>query len=156
MLSQTMEYSLRAAVYLASQAPRSQSTRQIAKATKVPPAYLSKLLQALSRAGIVQSIRGVKGGMVLARDADDITILEVVNAVDPIDRITSCPLKLAAHGARLCPLHHRLDSALELVESAFRRTTLAEVLAEPTTSIPLCSFPVIAGPRRERAGKPRG
>jgi Rrf2 family protein len=153
MLSQTMEYSLRAAVYLASQAPLSRTTRQIARATNVPSAYLSKLLQALSRAGIVRSSRGAKGGMALARGAGEITILEVVQAVDPIERIESCPLKLAAHGVRLCPLHRRLDSALELVESAFRQTTLAELLAEPTTSIPLCRFPNVAEPRKERALK---
>jgi Rrf2 family nitric oxide-sensitive transcriptional repressor len=42
---------------------------------------------------------------------------------------------------RLCPLHRRLDNALALVENAFRRTTLAEVLAEPSASVPLCEFP---------------
>jgi hypothetical protein len=42
---------------------------------------------------------------------------------------------------RLCPLHKRLDNALALVEDAFRKTTLAEVLAEPTASVPLCNFP---------------
>jgi hypothetical protein len=51
---------------------------------------------------------------------------------------------------RLCPLHRRVDEALALVEDAFRRTTLAEVLAEPTTSVPLCDFPTvhIASPKR--------
>ena len=42
---------------------------------------------------------------------------------------------------RLCPLHRRLDNALAMVEEAFRRTTLAEVLSEPTVSVPLCNFP---------------
>jgi hypothetical protein len=42
---------------------------------------------------------------------------------------------------RLCPLHRRLDSALAEVETAFRNTTLAEVLAEPTRSRPLCDVP---------------
>ena len=69
------------------------------------------------------------------------TLLEVVSAVDPIRRIQECPLGLASHGVRLCPLHKRLDSALASVEDAFRRTTLAEILAEPTESVPLCDFP---------------
>lgn len=141
MLSQTVEYSLRAVVYLASQAPEARTTRQVAAATKVPPAYLSKVLQALSRAGIVHSRRGVGGGMSLARPPEELTILAVVDAVEPIGRIKECPLGLAAHGTRLCPLHKRLDAALEAVEAAFAKTTLAEVLAEPSPSVPLCDFP---------------
>jgi DNA-binding IscR family transcriptional regulator len=78
-----------------------------------------------------------------------VTILEVVNAVDPIRRIQSCPLDLASHGMRLCPLHRRLDNALALVEDAFRQTTLAEVLAEPGASVPLCDFPGRASSRPE-------
>jgi len=70
-----------------------------------------------------------------------LTILEVVNAVEPIVRIKSCPLGLSSHGVRLCPLHKRLDNALAYVEEAFHSSTLAEVLAEPTSSIPLCDFP---------------
>ncbi len=145
MFSQTVEYALRAVVYLAQQAPSSRTTEQIAVATRVPQAYLSKVLQNLIRAGIVHSQRGSGGGMTLVRTAAELTILEVVNAVEPIRRYRECPLGLAAHGVRLCPLHKRLDNALAQVEEAFRRTTLAEVLAEPTKSVPLCEFP----PRQE-------
>lgn len=138
MFSQTVEYALRAVVYLAGEAPECRTTDQVAEATRVPKAYLSKVLQGLARAGIVHSQRGVKGGMTLARPADELTILEVVNAVEPIQRIKVCPLGLAAHGARLCPLHKRLDSALASVEEAFRSTTLAEILRTPSKSKPLC------------------
>jgi Rrf2 family transcriptional regulator, nitric oxide-sensitive transcriptional repressor len=61
--------------------------------------------------------------------------------VEPIGRIRECPLGLAAHGIRLCPLHKRLDNALAMVEHAFQQTTLAEILAEPTESHPLCEVP---------------
>jgi Rrf2 family transcriptional regulator, nitric oxide-sensitive transcriptional repressor len=142
MFSQTVEYALRAVVYLADRAPAAQTTDQIARVTRVPKAYLSKVLQGLCRSGLVHSQRGLGGGMTLARDPGAVTILEVVNAVEPIGRIRECPLGLAAHGVRLCPLHRRLDNALALVEDAFRRTTLAEVLAEPTESKPLCEGPV--------------
>jgi DNA-binding IscR family transcriptional regulator len=74
----------------------------------------------------------------LAREPAELTILDVVNAVEPIERITTCPLGLKTHGARLCPLHRRLDDALAQVEAAFGKTTLAEVLAEPSESVPLC------------------
>lgn len=141
MFSQTVEYALRSVVFLADRSPSACTTDQIAAVTKVPKAYLSKVLQGLSRAGLVQSQRGLGGGMTLARPPGELTILEVVNAVEPIGRIRTCPLKLAAHGVRLCPLHRRLDDALATIEEAFAHTTLAEILAEPTTSVPLCKFP---------------
>ncbi len=141
MISQTVEYALRAVVYLASQTPDPKTTEQIATATKVPKAYLSKVLQGLVRTGVVHSQRGIGGGMTLVKSPSSLTILEVVNAVEPIGRIRECPLGLESHGVRLCPLHRRLDDALASVEKAFGSTTLAEVLEEPTTSIPLCEFP---------------
>ncbi len=141
MFSQTVEYALRAVVQLAGAAPEPQTTEQIARATRVPQAYLSKVLQNLVQAGLVRSQRGIGGGMALVRPPAELTILEVVNAVDPIRRITTCPLNLAAHGLRLCPLHKRVDQALALVEDAFAKTTLQEVIDEPSESIPLCDFP---------------
>ncbi|MBL9123675.1 MAG: Rrf2 family transcriptional regulator [Planctomycetaceae bacterium] len=152
MISQTVEYALRAVVHLASHPGAAQTTDQIASATRVPRAYLSKVLQSLTRGGIVHSQRGIGGGMSLARPADALTILEVVNSVDPIQRIKNCPLGLAAHGVHLCPLHHRLDAALASVEKAFGATTLAEILAEPTTSIPLCPFPSGKPVKQRRQG----
>jgi Rrf2 family transcriptional regulator, nitric oxide-sensitive transcriptional repressor len=147
MLSQTVEYALRAAVHLAAQAPSPRTTDQIAQATRVPRAYLSKVLQSLVRSGLVASQRGLRGGMTLCRKPAELTILEVVNAVEPIQRIRNCPLGLAAHGIHLCPLHARVDQALALVEEAFAKTTLAEILATPSASVPLCPFPSAKGGR---------
>lgn len=141
MISQTVEYALRAVVHLAFESPNACTTEQIAEATHVPQAYLSKVLQALNRAGIVHSQRGSKGGISLAKTAQELTILTVVNAVEPITRIRECPLGLSTHGTRLCPLHKRLDNAAAMVEAAFSETTLAEILAEPAESVPLCEFP---------------
>lgn len=146
MFSQKVEYALRAVVHLAYEAPSPRTVEQIARATKVPQAYLAKVVQELVHSGVARSQRGIGGGISLARAPNELTILEVVNAVDPIRRILTCPLELATHGVRLCPLHKRLDNALALVEDAFRSTTLAEILAEPTQSVPLCDFPV-AQPR---------
>ena len=141
MFSQTVEYALRAVVYLASQAPEARTTGQIHRATKVEQTYLSKVLQGLAKKGIVTTRRGIGGGVALAKSPEELTILDVVNAVEPIKRIKTCPLGLSAHGVRLCPLHKRMDAALAAVEAAFRDTTLAEVLAEPSASVPLCDTP---------------
>lgn len=144
MFSQTVEYALRAIVYLAGDPDAARTSGQISEVTKVPQAYLSKVLKGLSEAGLLSSQRGVGGGFILAHKPTELTILEVVNAVDPIRRIRTCPLGISTHGSRLCPLHRRVDDALASVEKAFGTTTLAEVLADPNPSIPLCEFPPTA------------
>src|SRR5262245_51665923 len=101
MLSQTVEYALRAAVQLASIWPEASTTAELAVVTQVPPAYLAKVLQALVKSGIVTSQRGAAGGVILARRADKLTILDIVSATDPIQRIRNCPLELVTHGTRL-------------------------------------------------------
>jgi Rrf2 family nitric oxide-sensitive transcriptional repressor len=144
MFSQTAEYALRATVYLASQYDMPRTTQEIAKATQVRIAYLSKVMQSLGRKGLVLSQRGLHGGFTLARPADEMTVLDIIDAVDPIQRITSCPLGIKGH-INLCPLHRRLDLAMKLVEDALRQSTLAELLAEPERAsgipIPLCAWP---------------
>jgi Rrf2 family nitric oxide-sensitive transcriptional repressor len=140
MFSQTVEYALRAVVYLADQ-EEARTTQQISDVTKVPTAYLAKVLQNLNRAGLVRSQRGLYGGFLQGKLPSELTIWEVVQAVDPIRRIKTCPLELESHKTRLCPLHKKLDDAVAQVEKAFRETTIADILAEPTTSKPLCPFP---------------
>jgi Rrf2 family transcriptional regulator, nitric oxide-sensitive transcriptional repressor len=137
-ISQTAEYALRAVVWLARQSNRSLGTHDIAEATHVPPGYLSKVLQGLSRVGLVSSRPGRAGGFVLSRSPSEISVLDVINATDPIERIRVCPLGLAAHSGDLCPLHRRLDAAIALMEKAFADTSIAELLHEADASVPLC------------------
>lgn len=131
MISQTAEYALRAVVFLAENASTGQTTEQMSKATQVPAPYLSKVLQLLGRATIVQSQRGFGGGFTLRKRADKLSVLEVVNAVDPIERIKECPLGLDAHATRLCSMHRRLDEASALVERAFAETSIADLISDP-------------------------
>lgn len=138
MISPTAEYALRAVVALAQGGVESATTQSVAKLTRVPPGYLPKVLQMLGRAGLVESRRGLGGGFKLAKPASELTVLEVVNAVDPIKRIERCPLDLESHGGMLCPLHKRLDEAIESVERSFAGTTIADLLRGPGTSTPFC------------------
>jgi Rrf2 family transcriptional regulator, nitric oxide-sensitive transcriptional repressor len=142
MISQTAEYALRAIVYLADRNDAPQTTQQIAEVTRVPAGYLAKVMQGLSRAGLVHAQRGLHGGFTLARTAEELTVLDVVQAVDPLRRIERCPLGIKDHQS-LCPLHRRLDSAVAMVEQALGESTIAELLAEPKRGKmpkPLCSW----------------
>lgn len=138
MITQTAEYALRAVVYLADQ-ELPQTTSVIAEHTLVPAGYLSKVLQGLSKAGLVHSQRGLHGGFVLTSTADEMTVLKVVNAVEPVRRFQECPLGL--HGKNLCPLHRKLDDAAKSIEETFGDTTIADLVNVPKSRKPLCAFP---------------
>jgi Rrf2 family protein len=142
MFSQTAEYALRAIVWLASRPDTPQTTQQIAEVTHVPAGYLAKVMQALSRAELVHAQRGLHGGFTLAHPPGRLTVYDVIEAVDPLPRIRSCPLGLKGH-VNLCPLHRRLDGAMEMVEKALRDSTIAELLLEPNPRkgipVPLCN-----------------
>ena len=136
MISKSTEYALRAVICLARSEER-LNVGQVAELTKVPSRYLAKVLQRLVHAGLVKSTRGRSGGFTLATEPNEMTILQVVSAVDPIKRISCCPLDLPEHKDCLCALHQRMDDALASVEAAFQKSTLADVLANPGPQWPL-------------------
>lgn len=138
MLSQTVEYALRSVVHMAYLHPQAQTTLQISEAVQVPKPYLSKVLQSLCKSGIVKSQSGIGGGMSLATDPQQLSLLDVVNAVDPLNRIEMCPLGLKSHGKKLCPLHKRLDNAIEGLQAAFSATTVWDLMKESSSVPPLC------------------
>jgi Rrf2 family protein len=140
MISKTSEYALRAVVFLAENPASSSPLQDIAATTQVPAGYLSKVLQQLVRAGLLHSQRGLGGGFSLTRPPSDMSIYEVVQSVDPINRIRECPLKLIEHKEELCALHRRLDDVMELVEQSFRLTSVADLLKKPT-------FPKLLNPK---------
>ena len=137
MIAKTAEYALRAAVVLARDPERAYSAEQIAETTCVPRRYAHKVLQALVRAGLVRSNSGPGGGYALVRQPKDLSILDVVSAVEPIPRIRHCPLGLKSH-THLCPLHRELDAACAATEKAFARVSIADLLNQRDASSPLC------------------
>ncbi|RIK78321.1 MAG: transcriptional regulator [Planctomycetota bacterium] len=123
MFSQTVEYALRAMVQLASDAPEASTTRQIAKKTKVPSAYLAKVLQSMRRAGLINSRRGVGGGVTLAQEPDEISLLDVIDAVEPLKRSGR------RRGKTVTPLQRTLDNALVQVRKTFEAVSLSDMLS---------------------------
>ena len=137
MLSKTAEYALRTVACLARDADQAESADNLAEQTKVPRRYLHKVLQDLVRGELVRSRSGPGGGYSLNRPADKITILDIVNAVAPLERIRHCPLGLPSHTS-LCPLHKELDRAYAATEKAFSRVTIGQLLRSTSPFVPLC------------------
>jgi Rrf2 family nitric oxide-sensitive transcriptional repressor len=139
MIAKTAEYALRAVVTLARDPSRAYSADAIAQATRMPRRYTHKVLQALVRSGLVRSQPGPGGGYALLRAPEDISILDVVEAVEPIPRIHRCPLGLKSH-AQLCPLHQKLDEVAAATERAFAQVTVAQLLNQADSVAPLCEL----------------
>ena len=137
MLPKTAEYALRTVVCLARASELVESADSLAEQTKVPRRYLHKVLQDLASAGLVRSRSGPGGGYSLALSPGKITLLDVVNAVAPLERIRHCPLGLPSHTS-LCPLHRELDQVYAATEKAFSRVTIKQLLSSTSEFVPLC------------------
>lgn len=137
MLPKTAEYALRAVVWLGRDGGQCASADCLAEHTKVPRRYLHTVLQELVRARLVRSQPGPGGGYALARPPRKMTILDVVEAIAPLERIRRCPLGLRTH-TRLCPLHQELDDVYAAIEKALARVTIAQLVDSTSDVVPLC------------------
>jgi Rrf2 family protein len=129
-ISQTIEYALRAVLWLAEHRGQTQTTQTIADACHAPPSYLAKVLQSLVRSGIVSAQRGPGGGFSLERDPEELSLLSVIHAVEPAHKPASCPIGLAAHREVCCPLHRILGQALSACDQVLEDHKLVELVGQ--------------------------
>lgn len=139
MISQTSEYALRAAVFLAARSDdKPASAQEISEATQVPVGYLQKILRMLARHEILSAHRGIHGGFALAKVPTAISVLDILKASDTqIQRIERCPLGIKGH-TKLCSLHRMLDAEMARAEQTFAATSLADLLDGQGGVRPLC------------------
>ncbi len=150
MLSTTAEYALRIMVVLTDAKGTPTTSEHIAARTGVPPDYSVKVLQMLARGQLVQAQRGRGGGFRIKCDPARTSLLDVVNAIDPIDRIRQCPIDRARDAGEFCRLHRRLDEIAALLQQNLQRTTLSSLVAEGGPS--LCPTVVVDVFRSASAG----
>lgn len=131
-------------------------TPKLAEITKVPVNYLAKVLQLLAQAELIKGRRGVGGGYRLSKAASDITLLDVINAIDPVERIRTCPLDIANHGGNLCPLHRSVDAAAAAVIERFGGVSLQDLVNDSSSNRPLCADDQTANLTIGGANKPSG
>lgn len=145
LLSDACEYALRAVVWLAQQPQDHYTVGQIAEATSAAPGYLVKVLQALAKADILAARRGSQGGFKLTRSPAELSVLDVIRAVDPPQRIQTCPLGRGSHDKALCPLHWRIDQAIAALEQSFAQVTIQDLIRETVRTQGVCRA-LIANP----------
>jgi len=130
MLSKTAQYALCAVVYMAEHPDGPQKTRVMAQATGAPASYLATVLKSLARARLLKSQAGPTGGYCLAIPADQLTMLDVIDAADPMQPIEACPFGNEAHRSELCPVHRRLNKATSSARSVLGDATIADLILE--------------------------
>ena len=90
-ITRQADYAMRAVLYLAELGPeRRAATSQIAEEKRIPPSFLAKIVSQLSVAGLLQTSRGARGGVSLARGPETISLLEVVEAIDGPILLNEC------------------------------------------------------------------
>lgn len=129
MLSKSCEYGLRAALYLASLDQEGYvATGTISEELDISFPFLTKIFQQLNDADLLTSQRGPKGGVALTKDSSEVTLYEIVVAIDGDEFFRECVLGLPNCGeAEPCPLHDEWIEERDRVERLFRNASLAEL-----------------------------
>jgi len=129
-ITRQADYALRAMIYLARLEPnRRAATSQIAEEQHIPPSFLAKIISQLSIAGLIHTSRGARGGVSMARTPGEISILEVVEAIDGPIALNECTEDPSACPfGDDCPLRPLwCETQAELVDR-LRKTTFANYL----------------------------
>lgn len=128
-LSQSVGYAIQALTSLEGGSAKSRLIRDIAASADIPPAYLAKLIKRLADANLVYSKRGIKGGTWLKRPAEEISLLEISEAIDGRKWLGRCLLGLEeCSDERACPTHEFWKVARTGIEKKLEETSLADVI----------------------------
>lgn len=136
MITQTSELALRALLLLALEAgDEPLSPRQLAERLDCSQSYLAKVLGMLVKARLLRSFRGAKGGVLLARAPEAISLKDVVEACEGVLVGNYCR-SLAVPGVAVCAFHQAMSEVHEATVSTLARWTLADLVARPTPEKP--------------------
>jgi Rrf2 family protein len=126
-------YAPRILVLLASQQQKPSLTKyEIAEAEGMTPAYVQQLMMALRVAGLVDSHRGARGGFSLGRPPEDITVADVLRAVEGEIALAPCQATGRCERAATCPTRPVWQQAAQLLYQLFAGTTIADLAGGQT------------------------
>ncbi len=132
-ITRQADYAIRAILFLAENDPNvRQSTSKIAEQKHIPPSFLAKIISQLSIAGLIHTSRGAHGGVTLARPADQISIMEVVEAIDgpiALNQCTFSSLQSCPFGEN-CPVHEMWVEAQSHLVEKLKTTTFHDFIVK--------------------------
>ncbi|HTV91071.1 MAG TPA: SUF system Fe-S cluster assembly regulator [Stellaceae bacterium] len=148
ILSKLADYGVIVATHLAAHPGRQETATAIAAATRLPPATVAKLLKALAHAGLVAATRGAAGGYRLARLPSQISIAEVIAAIDGDIGMTQCAVHTNdCARTTWCPTRPHWAAINRAVGTALSAISLADMLLPFAVAPAAASLAVPALPR---------
>lgn len=132
IFSKSCVYGLRASIYLASLSRDEYvSIKGLSEKLDISFHFLTKILQELTAAGLLESMKGPKGGVRLSRSGSEITLKEVVEAIDGPAIFTECVLGLPGCGSdKPCPMHDMWEETRDKINEVFTSTSLHDMSEE--------------------------
>lgn len=129
MFSKACEYAIRALIYIAQKTEHGGKvgTKEISKGIASPEHFIAKILQDLSRKGLVESTKGPNGGFFIGEDSKKHTLADIVNAVDGDFLFTGCALGLkSCSEKRPCPLHDEFKAIRTKMHDMLKSASVGE------------------------------
>ncbi len=129
-ITRSGEYGLRGLVFLASQPPDKMTlVSEISREQNIPGTFLAKIFQRLTKVGVLRSIRGAKGGFTLGKPPDEITLREIIEALEGPIALNRCLLKKGECGEeKNCPLHPFWEEVQQRFLDILENTTMEDLL----------------------------
>ncbi len=135
-ITRQADYAIRAVLYISRlEANQRAATWQIAQEQHIPSSFLAKIVSQLSIAGLLQTTRGARGGVMLAKPAEAITLLDVVEAIDgPIELNECVNTQNTCEVGENCPLRATWCSAQDDLVRRLRNANFAQFAIEQVVS----------------------
>lgn len=130
MFSKTSEYAIKIMIYLGTHKENEKlhGVREICEMLKSPEAFTAKILQQLVRAELLSSMKGKNGGFKIEKKTKEITIFDIVKAIDGDKSFTRCILGLAdCSGENPCPLHHKYYKIKNEIQKNILNTNIKDL-----------------------------
>jgi len=133
-ITRQADYAVRAVLHLARNGDTRTATSVIAEEQKIPPSFLAKIISQLSIAGLLHTSRGARGGVTLAREPKDITLLEVIEAIDGPIQLNECVGDTGTCSFdENCPLRPVWCEAQEQLVGRLKGTNFADMIVKGQT-----------------------
>lgn len=129
MFSKTVEYAIRAVLFVAQKSEHGSKVgiKEISKGISAPEHFLAKILQDLSRKGLIQSIKGPNGGFYIEEASKKNTLADIVKAIDGDKLFTGCGLGLEICSEKNpCPLHDEFKVIRKKINQMLESATVGE------------------------------
>lgn len=138
MFSKACEYGIRALTVIAKEGEMGQrmGIKEVCKAAKTPESFTAKILQNLVKQGILNSQKGPSGGFYMTKSLCDITLYEIVVAIDGSEVFYKCGLGLPECDANQpCPLHSKFEIVRDELNNMCRNSTLESLVIELESNV---------------------